>query len=504
MGDLGSLNVTGIVSVLAVTALAAWLLADTYRARVHVKRQRRPSEHPASEQLTGNQGAGDGRAIDLHGSSSIAVAPESKIAHRGSENGTTATKRRDSGSDQGHVADHQARRMLWWTVGALTLGAVVQTGPIRAVIDQAYLGWSKALMHLFGALAAGCLLQLLRLLLGLCPRRRRWLNNAMAITTVLVVMPLLLQPPRTPHLFEPTWAAVAHWVASLALLSWSLGATSTACFGIAARAEARAAGVGMRLVASGCLIGLGYVATCLALLAYALITGSTPPLAHGTGLDVTLQQLAEVVIVIGLVWTSFDRLLHRFLGRERRRAGRAERKRWLVEHIHLVVGRRRQERHFHRLLLELEDIRPWWSALAESMPQLVHFPQQTAAAPANATDAGFQRRRMMSEIHDIERIAVAYVDHDDHEQIRSLALAHGLRAGAQLDIVVWQACVLLGLERYRARAPRSPLPLEVPAPRGASLAEATTMLSHALHGVHPLRERLLQVLHDNAMITSRR
>ncbi len=468
MGDLSGVSLTGIVSILAVTALATWLFADTYRACTQGIREQRRRAQPAGEEYRGHP------------------RPEK----------------------QPDTDDRQARHMLWWTVGCLTLGALAQTAPVSTLIDRAHPGWSKAVLHLFGALAAGCLLQLLRLLLGLCPRRPRWLNGAMVITALLVVTPLVLDPPRTPHLFEPTWAALVHWLASLGLLSWSLGATSIACFAIAAQAEARAAGVGIRLVAVGCLIGLGYVATCLILLTYTVITGETPPLTHGRGLDVTLQQLAEVVIVTGLVWTSLDRLLQRMLRRKqdprRGRAGRGHRRRQLLEHPRLLLGRRHQERLHQQLLLELEDVRPWWSALARSMPQLVHFPQQTAAAPKNATDAGFQRRRMMSEIHDIERIAVAYVDHEDQEQIRSLALTHGLRPGPQLDTVIWQACMLLGLERYRAHAPRKSLPLEVPVPRGASLAEATTMLSQALHGVHPLREQLLHVLHDNALIRSAR
>lgn len=499
MGDLIlfhiTFNLTGLVSVLAVVVLATWLITDAYRARAHHVQQQRAraqqvaAAHPVRRSPEFPPGAAAEGAVPLSTARSTASPTAS--------NSTSASQ----------AEDHRARRMLWWTVGCLTLGALAQTGPVSALIDHTHPGWSKALMHLAGALAAGCLLQLLRLLLGLCPRRQRWLNAAMIITAVLVVAPLVLDPPRTPHLFEPTWAAVVHWVASLLLLSWSLGATSVACFGIAAQAQARAAGVGMRLVAAGCLIGLAYVATCLALLIYTLITGQPPPVAHGNGLDVTMQQLAEVVIVTGLVWTSLDRFLQRLLHRKPRRARIGSRGWWLlrlVERPWHLMGRRRQGRLLRQLLLELGDVRPWWAALAQAMPQLVHFPQQTATAPDNALDAGFQRRRMMSEIHDIERIAVAYVDHEDQEQIRSLALTHGLHTGPQLNTVIWQACVLLGLERYHAHAPRKAVPLEGPAPRGASLAEATTMLSHALHGVHPLREQLLQVLHDNALIRSGR
>jgi len=397
--------------------------------------------------------------------------------------------------------DHQARRALWWTVGCLTLGAAAQTGPVLTLLEGLHLGWSKVLMHLFGALAAGCLLQLLRLLQGRCARRRRWLRTATAVTAVLIVIPFVLDPPQTAHLFEPTWAAGTHWVASMTLLAWSLAATVNACLREAGQSDSRAAGVGMRLIAVGNAIGLVYVATCLVLLGATVANGTTPAVVHGRGLDVTLQQIAEVVIVTGLVWTSVDHLLHH----DRVRPHLVQRLRPVFSAAHRLASSRWERDPFPRLVKEVQRIRPWWSALVKASPDRVHFRKEMAQAPVTTGQARFQEQRMMTEIHDVQRIAAVYVDEGDRAKIRAVATTAGLRPGRYLEAAIWQACVLLGVDRRTRGAPRRHDPLSLPSQNGGTtMPEAAAALSRELPKVNPLRERLLQRLHDSAMLTWKR
>ena len=323
------------------------------------------------------------------------------------------------------------KRALWAGVALLAVSQVLYGSALRHLLDDNLgVGWAKALAELAVILASGFVLQLLHRLLSRPERVHRRVHRLTAVAAVVSIGPFLLIPPRTAHLFEPSLSAVAHWAGVLPLLSWALACACTVWPRHAHTASTAAVRTGMWLITIGSAIGLLWVLAC----ALALLAAFTVDAAAFSGaerLEEVLSASSKSIIVVGVAWPALAR--------------------WSARALQLV-----QDRTING---QLRQLRPFWAELAAAAPSKVHFLAATGSEPHTSEEADFQRTRMITEIQDICRLAGAYVSVQDFHRAHAAAAARLPTAKAgDASVVAAHVCLRLGLQRWRARRPRSTNP----------------------------------------------
>jgi hypothetical protein len=323
------------------------------------------------------------------------------------------------------------RRAMWSAITLLAVSQILYGHTLRPHVDDLLgVGWAKALADLAVVAASGYVLRMLHLLLNRPERVHRRARSLTVMSGLLCIGPFLFIPPRTAHLFEPSPAALAHWVGVLPLLTWALACACTVWPRHARQGPTPAVRLGMWLIAIGNAVGLLWVLGCVLTLLAVFAVNATA-FERIEELQEALSALSKSIIVIGVAWPTLAR----------------------------VSARGAQVLENRTINAQVRQLRPFWAELATAAPSKVHFPAATRDEPRNGDEADFQRTRMITEIQDIRRLAGAYVSVGDfrqaHAAVRSFLPAEQL---SEANIIASHICLRWGLRRQQAQRPRSSHP----------------------------------------------
>lgn len=328
-------------------------------------------------------------------------------------------------------------RSVWFTIAFLALAGTVDLGPVHRAIDSSvgHPAAGSVVTHTFVILAGLAVIDMWRRVAGGSVVWHHLVGSVAAIATA--VIPLLSEPGRvavasTNEFYDPTWPAVVHWVAYLAVMTWTFCISISVCRGHRRVSAPGPRRTGVTLIAVGCSGGLLYCAWKATVVVGTGFGAGQALVAWDTTVDATVIGPSLLLVATG---ASYEAVTAR-MG-----AARAHVEVWLA----------------------LRRMHPLWAALVTAAPQVAFDPPRARVVDLwSLRHVHLRLHRRVIEIRDGIAAVSAHVPAG--MQRAAARLADTTSGDAQRSAVVEAALVTLGC---RLVAMDSPIVTDAARPREA-------------------------------------